>query len=186
MRTKVSAKVAWVLAVAGVVALSAACSSDEPKKVGEVSQGGNVSSSTSNSATTATTAAKASYKAGEVLKVGKLEAVTLSLNPKWTSDNEFIKPSAGKKIVAVEFQLKNTDDEPEAISTLLQFKLKDASNAQYDITFYGPEPRFPDGELAPGDTARGWVPFEVPEGASGFRFIFDAKVFGGGQMVWSL
>lgn len=66
-------------------------------------------------------------------------------------------------------------------------KLKDSTNAQYDVSIRGGgEPQFPDGELAPGDTVRGWIGFEVPTAASGLRFIFDAEVFGGGQISGAL
>jgi hypothetical protein len=193
----------WALGVVGVMILGGVASSggDDPKKVGEVTQSGTVDSpsttaspadapsptvTTAKASVTTVTTGKASYKAGDILKANDLEAVALSLNPNWVPDNEFMEAEAGNKFVAVEFQLKNTGDKSESISTLLQFALKDSSNGQYDVSFYGPEPQFPDGELAAADTVRGFVTFEVPQAASGFRFIFDAKFFGGGQMVWNL
>lgn len=172
-----------VIAVAVIASISSA-GSDDPEKVGEVAQSGAVDDTSGT--TGAESAKKSTYAVGEVLKVDNLEAVVLSTNPSFVDSNDFMRPDEGHKIVGVEFQLKNTGSKSEAISTLIQFALKDASNAQYNVSLYSPEPRFPDGELAAGDTARGWVGFEVPEAASGFRFIFDAKLFGGGQMIWSL
>lgn len=132
-------------------------------------------------------ATSSDFKVGDVVKKGNFEAVVLSVNPNFKPTNEFEKPEAGNKFYAVEFQVKNNDKESEALSTLLQFKLKDSSNAQYDIGFMGtPDPRFPDGELAAGDTARGWVGFEVPTNASGMKFIFDSSVWGSGRITWNL
>lgn len=126
------------------------------------------------------------FGVGDIVKKGDLEASILKVEPNYVSANEFERPEAGKKIVAVQLNLKNNGDDAEHISTLLQFQLKDASNAQYTITLMGPDPRFPDGELTAGDTVQGYVPFEVPATATGLKFIFDADVFGGGKIVWDL
>ncbi len=121
-----------------------------------------------------------------MVKKGSLEATVLSSGP-FTSTNQFSKPAAGNKFVAVELQVKNTGTKPAALSSLLQFKLRDSTNAQYDVSFTGSkDPKFPEGELTGGTTNRGFVTFEVPQAATGLKFVFDANVFGGGRITWTL
>ena len=101
--------------------------------------------------------------------------------------NEFVRPAAGKKIVSVELQVKNTGTKSAQLSSLLQFKLRDSTNAQYDVSLIADkEPSFPEGELSPGTTNRGFVSFEVPTAATGLQFAFDANIFGGGRITWEL
>lgn len=126
------------------------------------------------------------FKLGDIVRQGTLEAAAVSVQRSWVPDNQFETAKEGKRLAAVEFQLKNNGSKAEQISTLMQFKLKDATNAQYGAGFFAPDPKFPDGELAPGDTARGFVSFEIPQGSSGLRFLFDAEVFGAGQIAWAL
>lgn len=150
---------------------------DKAEKVGEVNASGTDKEQPSSS----------TFKTGDVVKKGDFEAAVLSVNGDIKSNNQFEKPEEGKKWFAVEFQLKNNGKESESVSTLIQFKLKDSTNAQYDIAFASnPEPKFPDGELAAGDTARGWITFEIPPNSTGLKFIFDAEVFGGGRVTWDL
>lgn len=155
--------------------------SSKAEKVGEVGASSGASSGADDSSAAAT------FKIGDVVKKGKFEAAVLSINANVKSSNQFEKPDEGKKWFAVEFQLKNNGKESESISTIIQFKLKDNTNAQYDVGFTTqPEPKFPDGELAAGDTARGWITFEIPPASAGLKFIFDAEVFGGGRVTWDL
>jgi hypothetical protein len=39
----------------------------------------------------------------------------------------------------------------------------------------------PDGEIAPGETVRGQIGFQVPATATGLTFVFDADVWGTGK-----
>jgi uncharacterized cupredoxin-like copper-binding protein len=152
-------------------------STDRAQKVGEAG-----SPSTEQTATAAET-----FKAGDIVKKGNFEAAASTVIGDVKSSNQFEKPGDGKKYFAVQFQLKNTGKESEQISTLLQFKLKDSGNAQYDVALVSqPEPKFPDGELTAGETAQGFVTFEIPTGATGLKFIFDSSVFGSGRITWDL
>ena len=130
--------------------------------------------------------AASTFRTGDVVRKGSLEATVLSSGT-FQSTNQFIRPAAGKQFFAVELQVKNTGTRPVNLSTLLQFKLRDSTNAQYDVTFtIDNDPRFPEGELSPGTTNRGFVTFEIPTGATGLQFVFDANVFGGGRITWTL
>lgn len=166
------------------IAMASSGGEDEPEKIGSTG-----TTEPADDATTTTTAApnNGPFKVGDIVRRGDLEAAVLSVNADYAPNNDYIRPDAGNKFVGVELQVKNTGTESETLSTLLQFKLRDASNAQYDIDVFGvPDPRFPDGELAAGDTNRGWIGFEVPDDAGGLKFVFDADVFGEGRITWEL
>jgi hypothetical protein len=44
----------------------------------------------------------------------------------------------------------------------------------------------PDGEIAPGETLRGFVGFQVPEDVQGLVFVFDPTLFGPGKVFITL
>ncbi len=171
--------------VALIVIIAAASGGDDAEKVGTV---GDVprSEGPDTTAAPAGQSAGSTFRVGEVVRKGSLEATVLSSAP-FQSTNQFIRPAAGRQFYAVELQVKNTGTRPAQLSTLLQFKLRDSTNAQYDVaTTLGKEPRFPEGELSAGTTNRGFVTFEIPTGATGLQFVFDANVFGGGRITWTL
>jgi len=176
-----------VLVVIIIIAAIAGGGGDDATKVGTAgdvprSEG----SPTTASAAGAGQSAGSTFKVGEVVRKGSLDATVLSSAP-FTSTNQFAKPAAGKQFYAVELSLKNTGTKPATLSSLLQFKLRDSSNAQYDVAFtVGKEPKFPEGELTGGTTNRGFVTFEIPTGATGLQFVFDANIFGGGRITWTL
>lgn len=176
-----------VLVVIFISAAIASAGGNDAKKVGTAGDVPRSEGSPTTAASAATTApANSTFKVGDVVRKGTLEATVLSSAP-FTSTNQFVKPAAGNKFVAVELQVKNTGTKSAALSSLLQFKLRDSSNAQYDVAFtIGKDPKFPEGELSAGTTNRGFVTFEVPQAATGLQFVFDANVFGGGRITWTL
>ncbi|NAS22516.1 DUF4352 domain-containing protein [Herbidospora sp. NEAU-GS84] len=93
-------------------------------------------------------------------------AVTQIFDPA-TSENDFIKPKAGARWVAVEMQLKNTGTAVYTDAPSIGLKLIDAEGQQYSQTFGDVK----EGEVFssitanPGDTRKGVVLFEVPDGA---------------------
>ncbi len=170
--------------IALIVIIAVAGGGDDAEQVGTV---GDVPRSEGPDTTAAAgQSAGSTFRVGEVVRKGSLEATVLSSAP-FQSTNQFIKPAAGKQFYAVELQVKNTGTKPAQLSSLLQFKLRDSTNAQYDVAFTaGKDPKFPEGELTGGTTNRGFVTFEIPTGATGLQFVFDANVFGGGRITWTL
>ncbi|MFW5911492.1 MAG: DUF4352 domain-containing protein [Halolamina sp.] len=95
---------------------------------------------------------------------------------------EFAEPDSGNEFVQVEMALKNTSSEYVSVSNLLQTRLRDDEDYQYDQTVGGSETRvFNGGQFAPGEVERGAIPFELPTDAAGLRLVFDftVSVFGG-------
>ena len=95
---------------------------------------------------------------------------------------EFYDADSGNEFVLASIALKNTSDEYITVSNLLQTRIRDDEDYQYQQTFApGDEATFNDGQFAPGEVERGGIPFEIPEDAAGLKLVFDfdVSIFGG-------
>jgi len=95
---------------------------------------------------------------------------------------EFNQPDSGNEFVVASIALKNTSDSYTEVSNLLQTRLRDDEDYQYDQAIAtGDTQSFNGGQFAPGEVSRGDIPFEVPTDASGLELVFDFNVslFGG-------
>jgi len=95
---------------------------------------------------------------------------------------EFNQPDSGNEFVVASIALKNTSDSYTEVSNLLQMRLRDDEDYQYDQTIAtGDAQSFNGGQFAPGEVSRGDIPFEVPTEASGLELVFDFNIslFGG-------
>jgi len=127
------------------------------------------------------------YKVGDVVSIG--DHVLVVLGWENVQPNDFSKPDAGKKFVAVELLIVNNSQSAMSVSTLLQMSLKDDTGQKYDVDFMASSAiggASVGGELAPGEKVRGKVGFQVPENATGLQFVFDASVFGSGKVFVDL
>lgn len=116
-------------------------------------------------------------KVGETVERANLAASVLARNLNFVNPNPAIKPDPGKKFVVVEFKLTNKDTRAVTVSAARQFKLKDSTEARYEVSPKGaPDPKFPDGTVAPGQTVSGWIAFQVPQDSTGFRLLFNPSV----------
>jgi hypothetical protein len=50
---------------------------------------------------------------------------------------------------------------------------KDHGGFEYEQAAYFPEPAYPDGDIQPGQTARGNVAFEVPADIGAMTFVYE-------------
>jgi Domain of unknown function (DUF4352) len=64
----------------------------------------------------------------------------------------------------------------------LYWTVRDSDGHEYDFTV-GPDPRLKSGDLAAGETVRGWIAFDVPAGATLTVFLDD---FDGHLAAWPL
>lgn len=127
------------------------------------------------------------YKVGDVVSIG--DHVLVVLGWENVQPNDFSKPDAGKKFVAVELLIVNNSQSAMSISTLLQMSMKDDTSQKYDVDFMASSATGGgniDGELVPGEKVRGKVGFQVAENATGLQFVFDASVFGLGKVFVDL
>lgn len=85
--------------------------------------------------------------------------------------------------------ITNNTNESQAISSLLQMNLKDRTGQLYSVDLVSQVASggtSPDGELAPGETLRGQISYQVPVDAQGLVFVFDGDVFGSGKVFVSI
>ena len=69
-------------------------------------------------------------------------------------------------MVSVEVEVGNVGDE-SWIFTGFDLSLVDTDGFLYAVDFFYAEEMIELGEIAPGDSIRGWVPFVVPDGTEG-------------------
>jgi hypothetical protein len=116
--------------------------------------------------------------------------VTLTVNGVSTPEGtQFAKAAPGRHFVVVDVSLTNTGSAAEHLSTVLQMQLKDSLGRQYRVDLMAATVAgggAPEGELAPGETVRGPVGFEVPDDIGQLLFVFDGNVFGTGKVFVQL
>lgn len=95
------------------------------------------------------------------------------------SFDTFLKPEDGFTFLVVEVIIENVDRD-EAPYNPLYFAVKDSQGFEYTTAFSAPEPTLKSGEAAKGELARGFVAFEVQEGATGLVVSYEPLVILGG------
>lgn len=111
---------------------------------------------------------------GEVGENGPLAVKVVSWTP--SAGDEFNKPAAGKQFVVVDVEIKNISATSRTVSTMLAMSIKTSGGFEYEQTFYFPEPSFPNGDIQPGQTARGNVAFEVPADIGAITFVYEPSL----------
>ncbi len=127
------------------------------------------------------------FAIGDVIEIGDL---TLTINEVTNPPGDsFNKPDEGNKFVVVDITIKNQGSAAVSVSSMLQMSLKDDTGQGYDLDLMASAASggtTPDGKIAPGETIRGQVGFQVPEDTTGLVFVFDADVWGFGKVFVAL
>lgn len=146
---------------------------------------------TSASTLIAPTATKAPPSAAPVTtgKVGDtitLKNYTITLHAKQDPATGAIPAAAGKRYVAYDVTI--TAVGAEVAYNPLYAKLKMADNTEANIGFGGPSPALQSGKLAAGESARGWLAFEIATDAQPATLSYEILVFGssGGKPVFDV
>ena len=127
------------------------------------------------------------YHVGDGIDLGTLN---ISVNAvQYPAGSEYNKPIAGHKFLVVDLTIVNKGAAAVSFLSITQTSLKDSDGRQYWATLMasaaaGGSP--PDGDIAPGETVRGQVGFQVPENASGFIFVFEAHAWEEGKVFVAL
>jgi len=127
-------------------------------------------------ATPSATVATAAFASGAQIMVG---GVTVTLNEivdPYRSPDRFRQAEAGKRIVAIDVTLRSDRDEPYDWNKF-RFRLQDRDGYQYQPTSIAyPGAALTSGTFAArGDTVRGWLAFEIPEGAAIRNLQYEAR-----------
>jgi Domain of unknown function (DUF4352) len=174
----VSGKTRSVLAALFVVvAAGAVIASGDDNKAAKVDSSGS----------TTPGGAAASYTIGDEVKLGDWTVKVWGKTDPQPQVNEFSKPKAGSRWVTLDTEVKNLSTDPEAVSSLLCFKLQDSLNREYTIDIVsGVDPGPPDGEVAPAGAKRGNLVFEVPADATGLKLNFKCDLLSSGTATVNL
>jgi hypothetical protein len=156
----------WVWIVAAVVVLIviiAVASSTESKK--------DKSDSTPKQPPTTTLEQKetqvkytAPASVGESVSIDNLTITVHGFTWSTRGKESFEKPDPGNKYLIVDIECVNNDTKPRMLAQVYQMKVHTPEGYDYKVTLkYFPEPSLTSDEIPPGQKARGYVCFEVPE-----------------------
>lgn len=146
------------------------------------------SGETSKATSTSTSVGKntSTFKVGESVKLGDWAVTVNSVENPFTSSSSFDTPAEGKKYVAVDVSVQNNSTKPEIVSSLACFSLQDSTGQSYTQALVAGAPSAPNGEVAPGETVRGTIVYEVPESATGLKEKFKCDLFSTGTATINL
>jgi hypothetical protein len=186
-----------LLAVFALVLASLACGSNtsatpqlvntQPAAATSASSSNQATSTEAAPADTATPEPPKEFTVGDAVKIG--DSVLMVIGWSEVQGDQFSKPDADNKFIAVDLLIVNTSSSSASISSLLQASMKDETGQKYTVDFMAStaaKKGTPDGELASGERIRGTVGFQVPQDAKGLQFVFDASVFGIGKIFVNL
>ncbi len=88
----------------------------------------------------------------------------------------YFQPGKGNKAVSVDVKITGTGESQYITSG--DFKLKDSDDYEYDASYsLEKSPSFSSRNIGKGDNIRGWITFETPTKAKGFKLIFTPNSF---------
>lgn len=104
---------------------------------------------------------------------------------------DFSQADSGNEYVVIDITTENGTDEQQYISTLLQMLVKDGAGNFYDMDLLAQselDRGYNEGQpLAPGETRRGQLAYEVPQDSSPLYWIFEFTLWtDGDKTFWKL
>ncbi len=123
----------------------------------------------------------------ETIQVGDLQMVVGDLQfPPGTGSSG---PAQGNVFIAFTMQITNTGSLAVTITPSQQMILKDSTAQIYKYSVKATQAitgTLPDLTLAPGETIKAQIGYEIPQAASGLQFTFAADRFGAGKVFVNL
>jgi hypothetical protein len=142
------------------------------------SEPGGESTAASDPAAPSAPAANGDYGVGDRIQLGNEEYITVTeVNLAVDTTGELFQPDAGNKFVAALVEIEGINPDGATYNPFF-FKLRDDQGFEYNFSPFGMEPQLQSSnDLAPGETVRGWVNFEVPETATTLVLIYAPGFF---------
>ncbi len=113
---------------------------------------------------------------GQAGKTGDLSIKVNSWQP--SPGDQLSTPSPGNQFIVVDLEVTNTGTTSKSVSTLAEMSIRTPNGFKYTLAPYFPEPKYPDGDVLAGQTARGNVVFEVPGNIAAMNFVFEPVLIG--------
>lgn len=111
--------------------------------------------------------------------------VTVNSVKRNSGDGQFNIPKAGNVYLFIDVAVVNNTGQPQTVSSLMQFSLKDATGQSYNEALDSAAPNAPNGTIADGSKVRGTLVYEVPKSTNVWELDFQPD-FSTDQAVWSL
>jgi len=126
----------------------------------------------------------AAYRIGDTANTSGFKVTVYAVKNPQPSANSLVTPQTGDHFVSVDVQVTNPGSNQQPFSSLIGFHLLDAQNRQYDedITGAGLNPGPPDGQIAGGQSIRGFVVFQIPNGTTGLKLRVQGSLTAAGAM----
>ena len=105
-----------------------------------------------------------SGRVGDTLSMASARITVLSWEDDAAPDDETVKPRPGNRFVVVDVAVENTGS--RQLSTFFDWLLTDSARDAWTQALAVREPQFLGGELEPGESARGFLTYEVSSAAS--------------------
>jgi hypothetical protein len=113
-----------------------------------------------------------SGRVGDALSLSAARITVITCDDNAAPDDDSVKPRPGNRFVVVEVAVENTGS--GELSTFFDWRLTDSTRDTWSQALAVREPRFLGGELAPGESARGFLTYEVAGAAA--QLVLNVKL----------
>lgn len=123
------------------------------------------------------------YAVGDIISIDNTILVVLGWDQ--PPGGDLNPPDEGKKYLVVDVIIANQGERSFNSSPVFQMSLKDPSGQKYNLNGkanLASGANQPNGEVNPGEVIRGKVGFHVPEDMTDFLFVYEANLFGHGEV----
>lgn len=175
-------KLRMIIGVLLTLLLAACQVGNQPTKVGVI---GNEGQDNGDAETQPTK--EIIYDVGDIISINDVILVVLGWDQ--PPGGDLNPPDEGKKYLVVDLMIANQGERSFSSSPVFQMTLKDPAGQKYNVNgkaniASGSNP--PNGEVNPGEVIRGKVGFHVPEEVTGFTFVYEANIWGIGEVSVNL
>jgi hypothetical protein len=115
---------------------------------------------------------------GDSVEVRGVRATLNEVRTLPTTDLDQPLESPDNPFVATDLTFENTSDETVAISSLLEFILKDEDGYSASQTVHSQQRQLAEGDIAPGDKSSGEIVYEVPPESKGLQLDYNPFLTG--------
>jgi hypothetical protein len=115
---------------------------------------------------------------GDSVEVRGIRATLNAVRTLPTTDLDQPMESPDNLFVATDLTFENTSDETVAVSSLLEFVLKDEDGYSASQTIHTEQRQLAEGDIAPGQKSSGEIVYEVPPEAEGLQLDYDPFLAG--------
>jgi hypothetical protein len=115
---------------------------------------------------------------GDSVEVRGVRATLNEVRTLPTTDLDQPLESPDNLFVATDLTFENTSDETVAISSLLEFILKDEDGYSASQTVHSQQRQLAEGDIAPGDKSSGEIVYEVPPESKGLQLDYNPFLTG--------